>query len=172
MTLTRKLTVFLTILASALTSPDLAQAAITNPVIGNLGNNPEQAKTGATFLTYFVTLWRAGINIGALLVLLYFAWGSIEWISSGGDKGKVEAARMKMTNAAVGIIILVSGFTIIGFFSNLVFGNDFNLLKLTFPTATTSSGTAGTTGTTPAAISPTLEPNCYIVAGQKVCYGQ
>ncbi len=123
---------------SFLSLPSLAQAAITNPVIGTLGNNAAQAKTGATFLNYFITIWRAGINIGALMVLVYFIWGSIDWIAAGGDKGKAESARMKMTNAAVGIIILVSSFTIVGFFSNLVFGNDFNLLKLTFPTGTTT----------------------------------
>lgn len=155
MTLSRRLTSLFATATAFLSLPALAQAAITNPAVGTLGNNPEQAKTGATFLTYFVTLWRAGINIGALIVLVYFAWGSIEWITSGGDKGKVEAARMKMTNAAVGIIILVSSFTIIGFFSNLVFGNDFNLLKLTFPTATSTSGTSVTA---PSTINPSNSP--------------
>ncbi len=149
MTLSRRFLSLFSASASFLSLPSLAQAAITNPVVGTLGNNAEQAKSGATFLNYFVLLWRAGINIGALMVLIYFIWGSIEWISSGGEKGKVEAARMKMTNAAVGIIILVSSFTIIGFFSNLVFGSDFNLLKLTFPSATT------TTTTVPTTITPT-----------------
>ena len=113
MTLSRRLTSLIAAGASFLSLPTLAQAAITNPVIGNLGNNPEQAKTGATFLTYFVTLWRAGINIGALIVLIYFAWGSIEWITSGGDKGKVEAARTKITTAVMGLIVLASSTAIL-----------------------------------------------------------
>jgi hypothetical protein len=139
MTFSRRLLSLIATGISFLSLPALAQAAITNPVVGSLGNNAEQAKTGATFLNYFVGLWRVGINLGALMVLIYFAWGSMDWIASGGEKGKVEAARMKMTNAAVGMIILVSSFTIIGFFSNLVFGSDFNLLKLTFPSATTTT---------------------------------
>lgn len=139
MSLTRRLFSLITAGVGFLSLPNLVYAAITNPVVGTLGNNASQAKSGATFLNYFLTLWRAGINIGALLVLIYFAWGSIEWISAGGDKGKVEAARMKMTNAGMGIIIMVGGFTIIGFFSNLVFGSDFNLLRLTFPTPTTTT---------------------------------
>ncbi|HCC84476.1 MAG TPA: hypothetical protein DEP87_02240 [Candidatus Pacebacteria bacterium] len=110
-------------------------AEISNPVIGNLGENATKANSGELFTGYFVLLWRAGMSLGSLLVLVYFAWGAIEWITSGGDKGKVENARNKITNSLIGIIILVSSFTIIGFFSNLVFGNNFNLLKLTFPSA-------------------------------------
>jgi len=108
-------------------------AAIKNPVIGTLGNDAAKAASGATFLGYFVSLWRAMISIGSIMVLVYFAWGAIDWITSGGDKGKVDTARTKITNAIIGIIILVSSFTIVGFISNLFFGSDFNLLKLTFP---------------------------------------
>jgi hypothetical protein len=106
-----------------------------------LGDDAAKASSGVTFVTYFVLLWRAMINIGALMVLIYFAWGAIDWIAAGGDKGKIETARNKITNAIIGIIVLVSSFTIIGFFSNLVFGSDFNLLKLTFPNTTTAAPT-------------------------------
>lgn len=114
-------------------SASQAFAAITNPVIGKLGDDAAKASSGVTFMTYFVSLWRAMMSIGSIMVLVYFAWGAIDWITSGGDKGKVDTARNKITNALIGIIILVSSFTIVGFISNLVFGSDFNLLKLTFP---------------------------------------
>jgi len=44
--------------------------------------------------------------IGSILVLVYLIWGSIEWITAGGDKGKVDTARTKITNAVIGIIVL------------------------------------------------------------------
>ena len=120
-------------LTGILTLAAPVMAEINNPVIGTLGNDATKASSGATFIGYFVSLWRAMISLGAIMVLVYFAWGAIDWITSGGDKGKVETARTKITNAVIGIIVLVSSFTIVGFISNLFFGSDFNLLKLTFP---------------------------------------
>src|SRR5574340_4177 len=46
--------------------------------------------------------------ISALLVLLYLIWGAFDWITSGGDKGKIEAARKKIVAAIVGLIIIAS----------------------------------------------------------------
>lgn len=46
--------------------------------------------------------------IAVLMVLLYLIWGAIEWISSGGDKGKVEKARNRMTQAVIGLIVLAA----------------------------------------------------------------
>ena len=46
--------------------------------------------------------------IATLLVFLYLIWGAIQWISSGGDKGKVEQARNRITQAVIGLIVLAS----------------------------------------------------------------
>lgn len=109
------------------------KGGITNPAIGNLGNSPTQAATGTTFVRYVILIWQAIITVGGLTVLLMFVWGAIEWISAGGDSGKIEKARNKMTQAVIGMIILTASFTIIGFISGLFFPT-FNLLELTFPT--------------------------------------
>lgn len=51
--------------------------------------------------------------IAALLVFFYLIWGGIEWITSGGDKGKTENARNKITAAVIGIVILAASFAIL-----------------------------------------------------------
>lgn len=108
---------------------------LTNPVLeGSLGSNPDQAQSGATFLSYFITLWRALITVGALAVILMFLWGAIEWITAGGDSGKVSKARDKITQAIIGMILLVGSFVIIGFIGQVFFGDNFDLLNLTLPT--------------------------------------
>jgi hypothetical protein len=112
-----------------------AMAQITNPVIGDLGSQYEQARDGTLFTQYFVLLWRAAITIGALLVIVYFIWGAIDWISAGGDSGKLEKARQKIMHAAIGLIILVASFVIIGFIGELFFGTEFSLLEVTIPSA-------------------------------------
>ena len=42
------------------------------------------------------------IVVAALLTLFYLVMGAISWITSGGDKGKVEEARNKITAAVIG----------------------------------------------------------------------
>jgi len=40
-------------------------------------------------------------------------WGAIGWIVSGGEKSAIEGARGRITNAIVGIIILLSTFALL-----------------------------------------------------------
>jgi hypothetical protein len=51
--------------------------------------------------------------VAILLVLLYLIMGGIEWITSGGDKGKTEGARNKITSAIIGIIILAASYALV-----------------------------------------------------------
>ena len=70
--------------------------------------------------------------IAALLVLGYLIMGAMEWITSGGDKGKTEAARNKITAAVVGIIILAASFAILNLVLNFIgFGSLSEALKFT-----------------------------------------
>ena len=117
-----------------LTLTTLTQAQIINPAIDpTLGADAESAESGATFVSYFITLWRGVVFIGGLLVFVYFMWGGIEWISAGGDSAKVGKARDKITQSIVGLIVLVASFALIGLISQIFFGPSFNLLELTIP---------------------------------------
>ncbi|PIR64185.1 MAG: hypothetical protein COU64_00515 [Candidatus Pacebacteria bacterium CG10_big_fil_rev_8_21_14_0_10_40_26] len=51
--------------------------------------------------------------LAALLVFMYLIWGGIEWITSGGDKGKTESARNKITAAVLGLIVLAASYAIL-----------------------------------------------------------
>ncbi len=53
------------------------------------------------------------IIIAALLVFIYLLWGGIEWITSGGDKGKTESARNKITSAIIGLIVLAAAWALL-----------------------------------------------------------
>lgn len=50
--------------------------------------------------------------IAALLAFLYLILGGISWITSGGDKTGMEAARNKITHAIVGLIIVGAAWAI------------------------------------------------------------
>src|SRR5512140_805018 len=68
----------------------------------------------------------AALIIAALLVFVYLVWGGIHWITSGGDKGKTEEARNRITAALVGLAIVAAAWAIIQlvafFFGIDVFG--------------------------------------------------
>ncbi len=68
----------------------------------------------------------AALLLSALLVFGYLVMGGIQWITSGGDKGKTEAARNKITAALVGLAIVASSYAImqiIAFFFGInIFG--------------------------------------------------
>ena len=82
---------------------------ITNPILGNLNY---QSGTG-----FFQKLIPALINIlligGVLVFFFVLITGAIQWISSGGDKQAVEAAKGKVTSALTGIFILFAVFAIV-----------------------------------------------------------
>lgn len=62
---------------------------------------------GFTCITQFVFRIVDAALIGAgILVLVLFVWGGLEWMTSGGDKGKTETARSRLTNAVIGVAIV------------------------------------------------------------------
>lgn len=68
----------------------------------------------------------AALLISGLLVFGYLVLGGIQWITSGGDKGKIESARNKITNALIGLAIVAASYAVmqvIGFFFGVnIFG--------------------------------------------------
>ena len=50
--------------------------------------------------------------IAALLAFFYLILGGIQWITSGGDKAGMEAARNKITHAIVGLVIVGAAWAI------------------------------------------------------------
>lgn len=150
-----KKTILATVLSLFLISllATTAHAAVTNPVIGDLGTS-EGTEDGSKFIKYTVYLWKVSVNLGALAVIAFFIWGAFEWITAGSDSKKTETARSRMTNAIIGLIILVSSFTLLSFVSKVFFGNNFDLLKLTLPTQLDSSSSSGTSGLPGATITP------------------
>lgn len=98
---------------------DTRLAAVTNPALKNsYFSSPDQAGAGLAF--YIAQIWRSLVVVGALAFLIYFIWGSLEWLMSGGDKGKVEAAQKKITGALIGLTLLVISFAIVAFVENVL----------------------------------------------------
>ena len=50
--------------------------------------------------------------IAAIAAFIFLILGGIQWITSGGDKAGLEAARNKITNAIVGLIIVAAAWAV------------------------------------------------------------
>ncbi|MBA3723968.1 MAG: hypothetical protein H0W89_03700 [Candidatus Levybacteria bacterium] len=65
--------------------------------------------------------------IAILASLIFLVLGGIQWTSSGGDKGKIAAARAKLTFAIIGLIVAIGAFGIVNIFGTFfgveLFGN-------------------------------------------------
>lgn len=69
--------------------------------------------------------------IGAAIISLFFLiWGGIRWITSGGDKGKVDSARQTIIASIIGLIIALLAFFIITVVLGLF---NLSLTNLTLP---------------------------------------
>ena len=54
----------------------------------------------------------AAFIIAAIAFFVYLVLGGIEWITSGGDKGKVESAKNRITAALIGLTIVAASYAI------------------------------------------------------------
>lgn len=71
-------------------------------------------QTGSGAISKFLTNLIALIYIIATIVLIFMLlWGAFDWITSGGDKEKVHAARERITQAFIGIILFAVAFAVI-----------------------------------------------------------
>ncbi|GAB4026366.1 MAG: hypothetical protein Fur0011_1820 [Candidatus Microgenomates bacterium] len=50
--------------------------------------------------------------VAGIAFVLYFLLGGLNWITAGGDKGKIEKAKGMMTGGAIGLIIIVLSYSI------------------------------------------------------------
>ncbi len=55
------------------------------------------------------------IVVALVLAIIILLWAAIDWLSSGGDKQKVAAARMKVTYAIIGLVVVFLAFFIVNF---------------------------------------------------------
>lgn len=104
---------------------------ITNPIFG--GNMP--ADTGVQFVNKLVSLLVNLFLIGAVLFFLVnFILAGYAWMTSKGDKNKVQEAQQKVTSAIIGLIVVFLIFVILKLFGYLFGLESLENLQLIIPT--------------------------------------
>ncbi|NCN45609.1 MAG: hypothetical protein COU63_03680 [Candidatus Pacebacteria bacterium CG10_big_fil_rev_8_21_14_0_10_36_11] len=82
---------------------DLAKSASQGNLPGAGSSDPQKG-----FGDFLSGLMGGIMVLAAIMVLLFLIWGAIDWITSAGDKGKLEAARNKITNSLIGLVVLAA----------------------------------------------------------------
>ncbi len=119
-------------------------AQITNKALpGSLQDASSPAAAGAGLGKYIGVLWQTALVMGGIAVVAYMIMGGLTWIMAGGDKGKVEQAKERITQSLIGLAVLFSVAAISVFFSS-AFGLD--LLAPNFNSITNTGGGAGSFG--------------------------
>jgi len=70
---------------------------------------------------------QAVIVIAGLLTFAFLVWGGVEWLTSGGDKEKYEAARGRITAAVIGLVIVIAAWAILTVLTNFLGLETWNL---------------------------------------------
>ncbi len=99
-----------------------------SPPIQGLGGEPETIIGVAAAAGLKIFFVAAGIT-----ALIFLLRGSINWISSGGDKEKLDKARKTLTNAVVGLLIIFAVLAGIYTLENVIFPNGQFCIGLTCP---------------------------------------
>ena len=97
---------------------------ISSAIPGGLGAT---AYVLQLFLTNFI---RLGFVIGAVVFFFMLITGSVEYITAGGDKERTTSSTKRLTNAIIGLAILLSLFVILRLVKT-IFGID--ILQLEIP---------------------------------------
>lgn len=83
--------------------------------------DPTGAGGISQFFSNFVGLFY---SVAILVLILMLVWGAFDWLTSGGDKEKIAAARGKLINAVIGIILFAIAFAaiqVLGQFTGFTF---------------------------------------------------
>jgi hypothetical protein len=101
---------------------------ITNPALGESVRNLSGTEFFNKLLPNLISL---SFIVGAIIFVAIIIVGAIQWIISGGDKAGIESAKGKITNAVIGLVILLSLFAIIYVLENF-FGIKLLELQINF----------------------------------------
>lgn len=81
-----------------------------SPIQKFIGTDPTASGAISKFLSNLVALFYL---VAAIVLILMLLWGAFDWITSEGDKEKLESAKKKIINAVIGIMLFAVAFAVI-----------------------------------------------------------
>lgn len=82
-----------------------------SPIQDFIGKTDSSGAAGISqFLSNLIALFYA---VAAIVLIFMLIWGAFDWITSEGDKEKLQSAQRKIINAIIGIILFAMAFAVI-----------------------------------------------------------
>jgi hypothetical protein len=81
--------------------------------IGNIGNIGTYAGARSVFIDTISKIIGVLTLLGSLWFIFQLITAAISWIGSGGDKQALQNAQKRITNAVLGLLIVIFAYTII-----------------------------------------------------------
>lgn len=78
------------------------------------------AGPSAGFVKILGGLFEAALIVAGVLLLLYIVWGAFEWITAGGESGKIEKARNRITQGIIGMLVLSASIALFNVIQNFL----------------------------------------------------
>lgn len=110
-------------------------AQLRNPVLPESlggGTAPDYTRGGEVIGSLVGNIVGLIFIFSFFLTFLYLLTGAMAWVTSGGDKASLEAARNKITHAIVGLLIVAATWAIMTIVAQFIGFKDFP--KLPIPT--------------------------------------
>jgi len=101
------------VMAFVLVAPLFANAQFTVPSAGNTGL-PNEASASAIIMRIIQIL----LAVAGLIAVIFLIVGGFRYILAGGNEEAAESAKKTITNAIIGIVIVILAFVIVRVISN------------------------------------------------------
>lgn len=93
--------------------------------IGPLGEAENWTKSGLLGPSYrFAQVISIAIGTMTIIAFIWFIFtlftGALAWITSGGDKVKVQNAQKQISNGLIGVVIVISAIFLFRLFGNII----------------------------------------------------
>ncbi|HOX96396.1 MAG TPA: hypothetical protein PLI45_03360 [Candidatus Woesebacteria bacterium] len=96
----------------------------------SLPSNVQAMSAGQGLAFYVAILWRSVVTVGGLAFIIFLIWGGVEWLTAGGNKDRVQTAQSMISNAFIGLAVLIGSYAIALFIQNAL---KINIMAPVFP---------------------------------------
>ncbi len=94
-------------------APVVFAQQISNPAPDYFTTGP-----GTDFKSIILFFIKGALGIAGLLAVAFVIYGGFQYITSGGNEEQAEAGRKTLTNAIIGVVIVVLSYVIVAVISN------------------------------------------------------
>jgi len=103
--------------------------------LGNIEGVGEFQKGSDVFCklgSFLSTIITTITVVAGLAFVLYFIVGGLKWITSSGDKSKAEEAKSELTQGAIGLIVVLVSYFIVGIIGGVLGVDILSPIKVLF----------------------------------------